>query len=103
MRDPFSIPTSVEHAGDLPGKYKHAWTEESLDIPAGRLGTAHTRQFLGTSISAGRSRALFGIMLASFLILVSVVLVSASFAYMAERATQPDAFGSIPDFTPTTN
>lgn len=36
-------------------------------------------------------------LLASFLILVSVVLVSASFAYMAERATQPDAFGSIPD------
>lgn len=36
-------------------------------------------------------------LLASFLILVSVVLVSASFAYMAERATQPDAFGSIPN------
>ena len=36
-------------------------------------------------------------LLASFLILVSVVLVSASFAYMAERAAQPDAFGSIPD------
>ena len=36
-------------------------------------------------------------LLASFLILVSVVLVSASFAYMAERTAQPDAFGSIPD------
>ena len=36
-------------------------------------------------------------LLASFLILVSVVLVSASFAYMAERTTQPAAFGSIPD------
>jgi voltage-gated potassium channel len=36
-------------------------------------------------------------LLASFLILVSVVLVAASFAYMAERTVQPDAFGSIPD------
>jgi voltage-gated potassium channel len=36
-------------------------------------------------------------LLASFLILVSVVLVSASFAYMAERNAQPEAFGSIPD------
>lgn len=35
-------------------------------------------------------------LLASFLILVSVVLVSASFAYMAERAAQPEEFGSIP-------
>jgi len=36
-------------------------------------------------------------LLASLLILVSVVLVSASLAYMAERAVQPEAFGSIPD------
>jgi voltage-gated potassium channel len=36
-------------------------------------------------------------LLASFLILVSVVLVSASFGYMAERAAQPENFGSIPD------
>ena len=36
-------------------------------------------------------------LLASFLILVSVVLVAASFAYMAEREAQPVAFGSIPD------
>ncbi len=36
-------------------------------------------------------------LLASFLILVSVVLVAASFAYMAERTVQPDVFGSIPD------
>ena len=36
-------------------------------------------------------------LLASFIILVSVVLVSASFAYMAERDAQPDKFGSIPE------
>lgn len=36
-------------------------------------------------------------LLASFLILVSVVLVAASFAYMAERTAQPEHFGSIPD------
>lgn len=36
-------------------------------------------------------------LLASFLILVSVVLVAASFAYMAERSTQPNGFGSIPE------
>src|SRR5665213_1369447 len=35
-------------------------------------------------------------LLASFLILVSVILVSASFAYMAEHEAQPEAFGSIP-------
>lgn len=35
-------------------------------------------------------------LLASFLILVSVILVSASFVYMAEREAQPEAFGSIP-------
>jgi voltage-gated potassium channel len=36
-------------------------------------------------------------LLASFLLLVSVVLVAASFAYMAERNVQPVAFGSIPN------
>jgi voltage-gated potassium channel len=36
-------------------------------------------------------------LLATFLILVSVVLVAASFAYMAERTVQPEVFGSIPD------
>jgi voltage-gated potassium channel len=35
-------------------------------------------------------------LIASFLIMVSVVLVSASFAYMAEHEVQPEAFGSIP-------
>jgi voltage-gated potassium channel len=35
-------------------------------------------------------------LIASFLILISVVLVSASFAYMAEHEAQPQAFGSIP-------
>lgn len=35
-------------------------------------------------------------LIASFLILISVVLVSASLAYMAEREAQPEAFGSIP-------
>jgi voltage-gated potassium channel len=35
-------------------------------------------------------------LIASFLILVSVILVSASLAYMAEREAQPDTFGSIP-------
>ena len=35
-------------------------------------------------------------LLASFIILISVVLVAASFAYMAERNAQPDKFGSIP-------
>ena len=32
-------------------------------------------------------------LLASFLILISVVLVAASLAYMAERTAQPEAFG----------
>jgi voltage-gated potassium channel len=36
-------------------------------------------------------------LLASFLLLISVVLVAASFAYMAERTAQPEAFGSIPE------
>jgi voltage-gated potassium channel len=36
-------------------------------------------------------------LLACFLLLVSVVLVAASFAYMAERNVQPDKFGSIPE------
>ena len=36
-------------------------------------------------------------LLASFLILLSVVLVAASLAYMVEREAQPDAFGSIPE------
>jgi voltage-gated potassium channel len=35
-------------------------------------------------------------LLACFLLLVSVVLVAASFEYMAERTAQPDKFGSIP-------
>ncbi len=35
-------------------------------------------------------------LLASFLILFSVVLVAASLAYIAERDAQPEAFGSIP-------
>jgi voltage-gated potassium channel len=36
-------------------------------------------------------------LLACFLLLVSVVLVAASFEYMAERTVQPDKFGSIPE------
>jgi voltage-gated potassium channel len=36
-------------------------------------------------------------LLASFLVLVSLVLVSASLAYLAEREAQPEVFGSIPD------
>jgi voltage-gated potassium channel len=36
-------------------------------------------------------------LLAGFLLLISVVLVAASFEYMAERTAQPDKFGSIPD------
>ncbi len=36
-------------------------------------------------------------LLASFLILTSVVLVSASLAYIAEREVQPEAFDTIPD------
>jgi voltage-gated potassium channel len=36
-------------------------------------------------------------LLASFIILISVMLVAASFAYMAERDAQPDKFGSIPE------
>lgn len=36
-------------------------------------------------------------LLASFLVLTSVVLVSASLAYIAEREAQPEAFGTIPD------
>ncbi len=35
-------------------------------------------------------------LLASFLVLFSVVLIAATLAYMAERSTQPEAFGSIP-------
>ncbi len=35
-------------------------------------------------------------LLASFLVLFSVVLVAASLAYIAERSVQPEAFGSIP-------
>lgn len=36
-------------------------------------------------------------LLASLLVLTSVVLVSASLAYIAEREAQPDEFGTIPD------
>ena len=36
-------------------------------------------------------------LLASFLVLLSVVLFAATLAYMAERAGQPEAFGTIPD------
>jgi voltage-gated potassium channel len=35
-------------------------------------------------------------LLASFLVLFSVVLIAASLAYLAEREAQPEAFGSIP-------
>ena len=35
-------------------------------------------------------------LLASFLVLFSVVLIAASLAYIAERSVQPEAFGSIP-------
>lgn len=35
-------------------------------------------------------------LLASFLVLFSVVLIAASLAYEVERSTQPEAFGSIP-------
>ena len=35
-------------------------------------------------------------LLASFLVLFSVVLIAASLAYVAERSLQPEAFGSIP-------
>ncbi len=35
-------------------------------------------------------------LLASFLVLFSVVLIAASLAYIAERSAQPEAFGSIP-------
>ncbi len=35
-------------------------------------------------------------LLASFLVLFSVVLIAASLAYLAERSAQPEAFGSIP-------
>ncbi|WP_421723005.1 cyclic nucleotide-gated ion channel [Bauldia sp.] len=36
-------------------------------------------------------------LLASFLVLTSVVLISASLAYIAERRAQPEDFGTIPD------
>ena len=36
-------------------------------------------------------------LLASFLVLLSAVLFAATLAYMAERAVQPDVFGTIPD------
>lgn len=120
MRDPFSIPTSVKHAADLHGKYKHAWTEESLDISDGRLGSTHTKQFLGTSISTKRGQALGGIMLICFLVLIGrlvqiQLLLGPGYREMAEenrvrphtipaeRGIIFDAFGrelvhNVPDF-----
>lgn len=90
MRDPFTIQNSVRQARDLPNKYKRAWAEESLDISDGRLGTAHTKQFLGVSVSAGRVRILLVVMLCCFLVLIGRLIqiqlfLGANYRQMAEE------------------
>ncbi|MBI5728632.1 MAG: penicillin-binding protein 2 [Candidatus Magasanikbacteria bacterium] len=71
-QNPFTIAPAAAPRGDLSGKYKKKWIEESLDIESAernRLAVAHTTRYLGTSISARAVNVFLVIMALGFLLI----------------------------------
>lgn len=71
--DPFAFNKNTPRDRHLHGKYRHAWTEESLDLETGRWATAHTRRFLGASFTKTRLNIFLGLVALLLLILGSKV------------------------------
>lgn len=75
-KNPFTITSADIPDGNLTGKYRKKWVEESLDIDDGernRLAVAHTTRYLGTSISTRMVKILLASMLFALLIILGRV------------------------------
>ena len=73
MKNPFTIESDWGKGGDLTGKFRNNWVEESFDIEGdsnSKLSIAHTRRYIGTSIS--RKKIVFFLLV--FFLAVSILL-----------------------------
>lgn len=78
-KNPFTITSSDIPGGDLRGKYKKTWTEESFDVERQgktKISIAHTKNYLGTSITSRM------IALLSLIVILGILLIFSRVFYL---------------------
>jgi len=71
MANPFNIREKINH-GDLDGKYRHNWVEESFDCEdkiGKQIPLAQTKSYLGTSVSPKKNSILMMLVIAGLFII----------------------------------
>lgn len=76
VNNPFKIESDKERFGDLKGKFRTSWVEESFDIDnefSEKLAISHTNSYIGTSMEPSRIRGFLLIVLLIFTIVLGRV------------------------------